>query len=239
MTPLGHQKHTTHTAPSPTMSFDPKITVNPDEVGAIADAAAIAPEDPAFDGTGEGASSNSFSFPTDVIDTTRSIFGFIFRIVTDLKSYLASNAWSIVFLLLAGYLFNSYVFDPWYSEYKRRLSYREATDPKRTVGLDADLRQVREAQQAAANIKARAAAEEAKKRALEAKETKRVKSPMENKGGDGQRLGGARRRKNSANDTSRRVGPSSRLSSTGYNAMDPSASGTNRYVPTRRSTNRG
>eukprot|EP00568_Trieres_chinensis_P005362 CAMPEP_0183307798 /NCGR_PEP_ID=MMETSP0160_2-20130417/19473_1 /TAXON_ID=2839 ORGANISM="Odontella Sinensis, Strain Grunow 1884" /NCGR_SAMPLE_ID=MMETSP0160_2 /ASSEMBLY_ACC=CAM_ASM_000250 /LENGTH=142 /DNA_ID=CAMNT_0025471473 /DNA_START=83 /DNA_END=507 /DNA_ORIENTATION=- len=100
-----------------------------------------------------------------------------------LTSYLHQNAWSIVFLILGGYLVKVKVLDPMHEKYRKARSYREATDPNRVASLQTDMRRVRLAQQEEAAKRSREAEEEARKKKAEEKDKKRIKHPIEERGG--------------------------------------------------------
>lgn len=208
--------------------FDPTVTAD-----GIKAAEAAAANPGAFEGLKRTTTSNSFSWLDYPMDIVKSIYKVLAQTLGEIKYYLQRNAWYIIFMLIGGYMFKAYIFDPWFEEFKARRSYRQATDPKRTNLLDADLHRIRAAQQEEAQRKAREAAEEAKKKKAEELEKKKIKQPMEERGGDAHRLGGdGPRRRRPDSGSSGPSGPS------GYNPMNPWSSGSGGYRAPRRDTNR-
>ena len=226
--------------------FDPTITQDGVErANAAAEAAANNPE--TFEFTRRATAGTTSSWLVSFLDTPleylKTLYHTLIYYVRYTKYYLQTNAWSIVFMVIGFYLVKGYLFDPWYQEFKARRSYRQATDPKRVSSLESDMRRIRAAQQEEAERKSREAAEEAKRKKAEELEKKRIKQPMEASGGGGQRLGGdgpARpRRPNAGGGGGSGSGrPSSGPSRSGYNPMNPYASGGGGYRAPRRDLNR-
>lgn len=218
------------------MPFDPTVTEESIRAAnAAAEAAAANPE--AFEALKPSTTSSMFSWLDVPIDYIKSIYFSISQTLGHVLYYLKTNAWSIVFMLVGGYMVKTYVIDPWWDEFQARRSYRQATNPKRTKLLDVDLHRVRAAQQEEAQRKSAEAAEEAKKKKAEELEQKRVKQPMEVQGGGGTRLGGESKPRRRRPDSGR---GSSDPSRSGYNPMNPwsSDNGSGGYRAPRRDVNR-
>eukprot|EP00978_Attheya_sp_CCMP212_P009764 scaffold23255_cov59-Attheya_sp.AAC.2 len=156
--------------------------------------------------------------------TTISSGGGVWGTIRETLLYLQQNAWTIVFALGSCYLVKVNVLDPWMEGRRQRASLRVIHDPTRVSSLQEDMRRVRAAQQEEAARLAQHAEEARRTKKREAMEQKRVKTPLEAKGGLGHRFN---------NDT---TATSSNSRSTdgdggggGYNPMNPSSGFSNGY----------
>mmetsp|Transcript_29476 Transcript_29476/g.44546 ORF Transcript_29476/g.44546 Transcript_29476/m.44546 type:complete len:152 (+) Transcript_29476:80-535(+) len=150
------------------------------------------------------------------MDTLNNITAGVFNTINDAFTYMRQHAWLIIFVTGGTYYAKVHYIDPLLEERKRQISYRDATNPRRVNTLEQDMKRVRALQQEQhKNITAQAVKVEKKKKSEEM-EKKRVKQPMETKGGAGQRLG-------------RGDGDSAGGSSGGYNPMNPWSTSTSGY----------
>lgn len=161
----------------------------------------------------------------DFSDQTISSGGGVWGTIVETLLYLQQNAWTIVFALGGCYLAKVNVLDPWMEGRRQTASLRVIHDPTRVSSLQEDMRRVRAAQQEEVARLAQEAEEARRKKKLDAMEQKRVKTPLEAKGGLANRF----------NDTtSSRRSDSSAADGGGYNPMNPSSGFSNGYRAQKR-----
>mmetsp|Transcript_6568 Transcript_6568/g.6168 ORF Transcript_6568/g.6168 Transcript_6568/m.6168 type:complete len:147 (-) Transcript_6568:31-471(-) len=117
------------------------------------------------------------------------VLDFVHNFINTVWSKFADNGWNVIFTLIVGKLLKTHIIDPFLKA--RSIYVNEAeTNPDRVKSLREEMLRTRDAQQKLVKEQSLDIQKTSNASKLKSMEKKRVKHPMEYKGGVANRLGG-------------------------------------------------